>query len=178
MYITPEIRGLIGRKGPVRPAAEPLSRDQLRRFNQAAMEPQIPTPADAPPEKPEMPETAETAETAPPLWPLHAFVRGEGEPDPFDLLRQDPELDGTYGAGETGLPPVDLPLARILNGGVSAEFFAQAEVGDVVHAQSEYTDIAERQGRSGPMVIVAITTTYSNQHGRLLCRVTNSFIRR
>jgi hypothetical protein len=169
MYITPEIRSLIGRKGPVRQAAEPLSHDQLRRFNQAAMEPEIPSPADA---------TGDPAGTAPPLWPLHAFVRGADEPDPFDVLRQDPELDGTHGAGETGLPPVDLPLTRILNGGVSAEFFAQAEVGDVVHAQSEYTDIAEREGRSGPMVIVAITTTYTNQQGRLLCRVTNSFIRR
>jgi len=59
------------------------------------MEPEIPSPADAPPEKPE---------TAPPLWPLHAFVRGDDEPDPFDVLRQDPELDGTYGAGETGSP--------------------------------------------------------------------------
>jgi hypothetical protein len=169
MYITPEIRSLVGRKGPVRPAAGPLSHDQLRRFNQAAMEPEIPSPADAP---------GDPAGTAPPLWPLHAFVRGDGEPDPFDVLRQDPELDGTHGAGETGLPPVDLPLTRILNGGVSAEFFAQAEVGDVVHAQSEYADITERAGRSGPMVIVAITTTYTNQHGRLLCRVTNSFIRR
>jgi hypothetical protein len=169
MYITPEIRSLIGRKGPVRAAAEPLSHDQLRRFNQAAMEPEILIPAGAP---------RDPAGTAPPLWPLHAFVRGDDEPDPFDVLRQDPELDGTYGAGETGLPPVDLPLARILNGGVSAEFFAQAEIGDVVYAQSEYTDIAEREGRSGPMVIVAITTTYTNQRGRLLCRVTNSFIRR
>jgi hypothetical protein len=161
MYITPDIRSLIGRKGPVRSAAEPLSHDQLRRFNQAAMEPDI-----------------QTVETAPPLWPLHAFVRGADEPDPFDVLRHDPELDGTHGAGETGLPPVDLPLARILNGGVAAEFFAQAEVGDVIRAQSEYADIAERAGRSGPMVIVAIATTYTNQHGRLLCRVTNSFIRR
>jgi hypothetical protein len=169
MYVTPEIRSLVGRKGPVRPAAEPLSHDQLRRFNQAAMEPEIPIPADAPPDP---------TETAPPLWPLHAFVRGAGGPDPFDALRDDPELDGTYGAGETGLPPVDLPLARILNGGVSAEFFAQAEVGDVIHAQSEYTDITEREGRSGPMVIVVISTTYTNQHGRLLCRVGNSFIRR
>jgi hypothetical protein len=169
MYITPEIRSLIGRKGPVRPAAEPLSHDQLRRFNQAAMEPDIPSPAGGPPDP---------AETAPPLWPLHAFVRGDGEPDPFDVLRQDPELDGTHGAGETGLPPVDLPLPRVLNGGVSAEFFAQAQVGDVVHAQSEYADITEREGRSGPMVIVAIATTYTDQHGRLLCRVTNSFIRR
>lgn len=169
MYITQEIRALIGRKGPVRAAAEPLSHDRLRRFNQAAMEPEIPSPAGEP---------HGPAETAPPLWPLHAFVRGADEPDPFDVLLADPELDGTYGAGETGLPPVDVPLARILNGGVSAEFFAQAEVGDVVQAQSEYADIAEREGRSGPMVIVTIGTTYTNQHGRLLCRVTNSFIRR
>jgi hypothetical protein len=168
MYITPEIRSLIGRKGPVRSAAEPLSHDQLRRFNQAAMEPEIPSPAGGP----------DSAETAPPLWPLHAFVRGADEPDPFDVLLADPELDGTHGAGETGLPPVDIPLTRVLNGGVSAEFFSPAEVGDVVQAQSEYADIAEREGRSGPMVIVAIRTTYANQHGRLLCRVTNSFIRR
>jgi hypothetical protein len=169
MYTTPEIRSLIGRKGPVRSAAGPLNHDLLRRFNQAAMEPEIPSPAGEP---------RGAAETAPPLWPLHAFVRGVDEPDPFDVLLTDPELDGTYGAGETGLPPVDIPLHRILNGGVSAEFFAQAEVGDVVQAQSEYTDIAEREGRSGPMVIVAIRTTFTNQHGRLLCRVTNSFIRR
>lgn len=170
MYITPEIRGLIGRKGPVRSAVEPLSHDRLRRFNQAAMEPEIPSPTGGQPQRRD--------EVAPPLWPVHAFVRRVDEPDPFDVLQADPELDGTYGAGDTGLPPVDLPLARILNGGVSAEFFAQAKVGDVVHAQSEYVDIAERQGRSGPLVIVTIRTTYSNQHGRLLCRVTNSFIRR
>lgn len=171
MYITPEIQDLIGRKGPVRSAVEPLCYDRLRRFNQAAMEPEIPSPPD---EEPALGH--ETA--APPLWPLHAFVRLVDEPDPFDVLAEDTDLDGTYGAGETGLPPIDLPLTRILNGGVSAEFFSQAKLGDIVEAQSEYVDITERQGRSGPMVIVAIRTTYTAQTGRLLCRVTNSFIRR
>jgi hypothetical protein len=153
LYITPEIHSLIGRKGPVRSAVEPLSYDRLRQFNHAAMEPDIPSPPDEPPYR--------RGEVAPPLWPLHAFVRLADEPDPFDVLTDDPELDGTYGAGETGLPPVDLPLKRILNGGVSAEFFSQAVLGDIVEAQSEYVDITERQGRSGPMVIVAIRTTYS-----------------
>lgn len=170
MYVTAEIRGLIGRKGPVRSSVEPLSRDRLRRFNQAAMEPFIPSPDGGQPYRHD--------EVVPPLWPLHAFVRLVDAPDPLDVLLKDPELDGTYGAGDTGLPPVDIPLKRILNGGVSAEFFAQPEVGDVVHAQSEYADISERAGRSGPMVIVAIRTTYTNQHGRLLCHVTNSIIRR
>jgi len=170
VYVTDEIRALIGQKGPVRSAGEPLSHDRLRRFNQAAMEPDIPSPPGGQPFRRD--------ELAPPLWPLHAFVRLVDAPDPFDVLVEDPELDGTYGAGETGLPPVDIPLNRILNGGVSAEFFAQPEVGDVVHAQSEYVDISERAGRSGPMVIVAIRTSYTTQHGRLLCRVTNSFIRR
>ena len=170
MYITPEIQSLIGRKGPRRTAVEPLSRDRLRRFNHAAMEPEIPSPPNG--------QALRADEVAPPLWPLHAFVRGVDEPDPFDVLVDDPELDGTYGAGETGLPPIELPLKRILNGGVSAEFFDQAKLGDIVEAQSEYVDITERQGRSGPMVIVSIRTTYTTQTGRLLCRVTNSFIRR
>ncbi|OLT12744.1 hypothetical protein BJF78_23650 [Pseudonocardia sp. CNS-139] len=168
--LTPEITALIGRKGPVRSAGEPLSRDRLRRFNHAAMEPVVPVPEGTPP----FPRD----DVAPPLWPLHAFVRQPHEPDPFDALTGDPDLDGTYGAGETGLPPIDIPLRRILNGGVSAEFFAPPRVGDVVHAQSEYADIVERQGRSGPMVVVSIRTTYTDQNGRLLCRVTNAFIRR
>jgi hypothetical protein len=170
MYVTPEIRELIGTKGPIRSSVLPLSSDRLRRFNQAAMEPAIP----APPGRSPFP----VDDTAPPLWPLHAFVRLPGEPDPFDVLTDNPESDGTYGAGETGLPPVEVPLVRILNGGVSAEFFALAEVGDVVHAQSEYLDISEREGRSGPMVIISLRTTYTNQNGKPLCRVTNAFIRR
>ena len=169
-YLTPEITALVGRKGPIRSAVEPLSRDQLRRFNHAAMEPVVPVPDGTPP----LPRD----EVAPPLWPLHAFVRLPDEPDPFDAFAEDPELDGTYGAGETGLPPIDIPLSRILNGGVSAEFFAQPRIGDVIQAQSEYADIVERQGRSGPMVVVSIRTTYTDQNGRLLCRVTNAFIRR
>jgi len=170
MYVTPEIRELIGHKGPVRSSVLPLDSERLRRFNQAAMEPTIPSPEAA------APVPAEQA--APPLWPLHAFVRLPGEPDSFDALRDDPDLDGTLGAGETGLPALDLPLVRILNGGVSAEFFALAELGDVVEAQSEYVDITEREGRSGPMVITSIRTTYTSQQGKLLCRVTNAFIRR
>jgi hypothetical protein len=170
MYVTPEIQKLIGMKGPVRSSVLPLSDDRLRRFNQAAMEPFIPAPDGQPP--------FPADDMAPPLWPLHAFVRLPGEPDPLDVLRGNPESDGTYGAGESGLPPVEVPLVRILNGGVSAEFFALAEVGDIVHAQSEYLDITEREGRSGPLVITSLRTTYTNQNGKALCRVTNAFIRR
>jgi N-terminal half of MaoC dehydratase len=170
VYITPEIRDLIGRKGPVRTSGLPLCFDRLRRFNHAAMEPDIPSP---PYEQP-----YRRNEVAPPLWPLHAFVRLPDEVDPLDVLADDPELDGLFGAGETGLPPIDLPLTRILNGGISAEFFSQAELGDIVEAQSEYVDITEREGRSGPMVIVGIRTTYNTSKGRLLCRVTNHLIRR
>jgi hypothetical protein len=170
VYLTPEITALIGRKGPVRTSGLPLEADRLRRFNQAVMEPPIPN------------RTGEAEydafSTASPLWPLHAFVRRPGESDPFDQLRDDPDLDGTQGAGETGLPPVEVPLVRILNGAVSAEFYAQAKLGDIVHAQSEYLDITEREGRSGTMVIIATRTSFTDQDGKLLCRVTNSIIRR
>jgi hypothetical protein len=169
-YLTPEIAALVGTVGPVRSSMLRLDADRLRRFTQAAMEPAIPAPSGTAERDPYV--------TASPLWPLHAFVRLPGEPDPLDVLREAPDLDGTYGAGENGLPALDLPLTRVLNGGVSAEFFGEAKVGDVVAAQSEYLSITEREGRSGVMIIVDTRTTYTDQDGNLLCRVTNSFIRR
>ena len=67
-----------------------------------------------------------------------------------------------------GLPPIDVPLKRILNGGTEAEFFRLAKLGDVVSAQSRYTDISEREGRSGPMVLLKVETTYTNQDDETL----------
>ena len=56
--------------------AWPLDADRLRRFNQAVMEPDIPSrPGE---------DAYDSFTTAAPLWPLHAFVRRPGEPDPFD----------------------------------------------------------------------------------------------
>jgi len=174
-YVTDEIRALIGLKGPVQTATEPLTQDALRRFVQAVME-DDPSHWD---EDEAHRRYGAGGAVAPPLYPMHAFRRPAGTPDPLDLLRDDPDWDGaTTGSGIGGLPPVDLPLERILNGGVEAEFFALARVGDVISAQAEYLDITEREGRSGPMVMIKVRTTYTNQNGQILTRITLTVIRR
>ncbi len=170
--ITDEIRALVGTEGPLRVAPGPLGADTLRRFAQAAMEVD-PIHWDA--------EAARARGyegiVAPPLFPLHAFPRAPGTADPLDALAGDPDWDGIE-LVEDGLPPVDVPLPRLLNGGVAAEVFGLARVGDVLSARSRYAGISEREGSSGPMVLVVVETDYRDQDARLLLRTRTTMIAR
>lgn len=124
---------------------------------------------------------------APPLYVLHASRRPPGTDDPFDLFNDDGDLDGSdsafvaAGAAEThgsGLPAVDIPLVRRLNGGVEAEFFALAEHGDQIESVAEYVELKRREGKHGPLVFVTTETNYTNQNRRPLATVRTTSIRR
>lgn len=171
--ITDHARSLIGTRGPVMSAPHPLDHSTLRRFVQAVMEPN-PLHYDE--------QTAREAGfddlVAPPLWPAHALVRPAGTQDPLDQLQDNPDWDGAAGSIFGGLPPLDLKADRILNGGTEAEFYRFAEVGDSISAQSEYVDITEREGRSGPMAFVQVRTVYTRQGGEPLASVTMTLIHR
>lgn len=170
--LTAAVRRLIDVQGPVLTAPAPLSPDTLRRFCQATME-SSPIHFD---------ETAARAAgysgiVAPPLYPLHAFPRRAGTPDPFDRLASDPDWDGTE-LVEDGLPPLELPLDRLLNGGIKAEIYGLACLGDTIACQSRYADIHERVGRSGAMVFVVVETSYRTTAGRPLLKVRTTMIAR
>jgi acyl dehydratase len=167
-----EARALVGVEGPVRHAPEALGADALRRFVHAAMETD-PIHWDAAAAR----ERGFDGVVAPPLYPMHAFPRGPGTPDPLDALLADPDWDGIE-LVEDGLPSIDVPLPRLLNGGVAAEVFGLARVGDRLSAQSRYTDVSERNGSSGPMVFVVVETDYRNQDGALLLRTRTTMIAR
>lgn len=169
-YLTDEVKAMIGVEGPVS-VSLPLDPDRLRRFVHAAMETN-PVHWDE--------QAAEASRygglVTTPLWPIHAHVRTPGESDPFDLLLEEPDWDGAPVTSPGGLPPLPIPLERLLNGGTDAQFFALAKVGDVITSRSHYSDIVEREGRSGPMVIARIETTHRNQHDELLAVVTMTLI--
>lgn len=171
--VTDHARSLIGTRGPVLQAPHPLDASTLRRFVQATMEPNL-IHRDI--------DSAQDAGfdtlVAPPLWPAHALALALNSPDPLDHLSTDPNWDGAAGSIFGGLPPLDLKANRILNGGTEAEFFRFAKIGDTVSAQSEYVDITEREGRSGPMAIVRVRTTYTQQDGERLTSATMSLIHR
>jgi acyl dehydratase len=173
-FVTDEIRALIGVPGPRFEALAPLGADELRRFVQAVMEPD-PVHWDEEAAR----ASRYAAVVAPPLYVIHAARRAAGTPDPLDRFAAEPAWDGLdVGAGFGGLPLIDVPLTRVLNGGTEAEFFRLPALGTRISAQSRYIDIADREGRSGPMVIAQIETMYTDEDGARLARVVNTVIMR
>lgn len=174
-YVTEEMLDLVGVPSRVVTADAPLTEDALRRFVQAAM---LEDPI-------HWDDSAARARgfggiVAMPLFPMHAFPRRSGTPDPLDRLQEDPDWDGADRAtGATAtLPPLDLPLRRMLNGGSESEIFQLARIGDVISAQSRYLSITEREGRSGPMVVTVMETRYTNQDGAVLMRSRQTMVLR
>lgn len=169
--LTDEVRDLVGVQGPVRFMPYPLSHDEIRRFSQAAME------LDPIHWSPEAARGRGYDDiVAPPLYPLHAMRRDPGTNDPLDQAYAHPEWDGIE-LVEDGLPAINLPLERLLNGGVSATVFDLAKPGDVISAQAKYSSISERMGRTGPMVFVVVETNYRATDQVLLRTLTTMIAR-
>jgi acyl dehydratase len=167
-FITEEVRALIGAESDPLTCPWPLERDTLRRFVQAVMESNPIHWSD------EVAAQTRYGElVAVPLFPAHVHQRPTGTVDPFDIFDSSPADDGTFdAAGWSGLPPVNVPLRRVVNGGTEAEFFQLAKIGDIITSRSSYADIRERVGKSGPMIIIKVRTTYTNQFGDLLAIIT------
>ncbi|MFA7250004.1 MAG: MaoC family dehydratase N-terminal domain-containing protein [Dehalococcoidia bacterium] len=179
--LTDEHRALIGVEAQPVTSPEPLERGAMRRFVQAIMD-NDPVYWDEEYAR----QTRYGGVVVPPLAVTSVSRRRPGTPDPLDHFKVDPDWDGASPpAGRAqerpagSLPPVLTPtLPRLLNGGVSAEFFAYGRPGDYITARQKYADITERTGRDGPMVIVVTETTYTNQDALLLCKVRQTLIRR
>ncbi len=173
-YITPEIKGLIGREGEPQISGEPVERSEVRRFAQAVMDDDPIFWNDT-----YAKNTRYGAVVAPPLFPLFAHRRSPGSPDPLATAATDPDFDGFVGLLTTGLPPVPLPmLPRLLNGGNEVEFYQLPKLGDRIMARAKYLDIYEKTGRSGTMVFIVVETRYTNQHDELLMISRLTLIRR
>ena len=73
--------------------------------------------------------------------------------------------------------PFDLPFTRLLDGGSDWEYFQPVRVGDHITAKSEITDLQERAGRMGLMIIMTNLITYVNQLQEVVATQTNTSIR-
>ncbi len=68
-------------------------------------------------------------------------------------------------------------LKRVLNGGTDYEYFADVCSGDVLTGTMKISDIAEREGRLGQMLVVSTETTYKDRAGKTVCIMRGGFIR-
>jgi acyl dehydratase len=67
---------------------------------------------------------------------------------------------------------------RILDGGISYDFFLPVRAGDVLVASPKVTGLSEKEGKSGSMIICNFETTYINQNGDLVAKSYQTFIAR
>ena len=90
-------------------------------------------------------------------------------------------------AASTGLPQIvaDLQAAlaragypRILDGGISYDFFLPVRPGDVLVVSPVVKAVTVKEGKSGTMMICDLETTYVNQNGDLVTRAYQTFIAR
>src|SRR3990170_6877754 len=72
---------------------------------------------------------------------------------------------------------LDVPLKRILNGGTDVEYFADVCAGDVLTATSKLTDLSEREGRMGLMLIVQTETAFKDRQGQTVAIMRGTAIR-
>ena len=154
-----------GMQGEPQTAAMPLERDTLRRFVQAIMD-QDPAYYD----EAYAAKTKFDGLTAPPLYPVHAFRLPADVPDPLAVVARDPSADGTAGimGVSFGLPVIESPYRRLLNGGNEIEFYRSLRVGERVVAQPKYADVTLKEGKSGHMLLVTVETRFTNEAGEPL----------
>lgn len=171
-YITDEIKALIGRESDREEATHPVETSEVRRFHHATMD-----PARRYWDEGWASHSRYGSVVAPPAFPVHAFRRAADAPDPL-AADAEPDFGGMSKQLRPGLPIVDVPLDRMLNGGYEYELFRYARIGEKIFRRSRYRDIYQREGKSGPMVFILVEETYTTDAGELLLRTTNTIILR
>ena len=155
--------------------SEPIESDMVRRFTQAIMD-NDPVYYDR--------EIAAASKfgavVAPPLFPLFVLRRRPGTPDPLQSVIDDPNSDGTADAGAVlaGLPRVETPLKRRLNGGSEIEIYRCARLGERVIATPNYRSITAKQSKQGPMLVIVTETRFTTEAGDLLVVSRQASLRR
>ena len=73
--------------------------------------------------------------------------------------------------------PFDIPFNNALDVGSDWEYFEPVRPGDLITAVSRITDMQERSGRMGVMIITSTVTTYTNQFEQVVATQTTTGIR-
>lgn len=96
-----------------------------------------------------------------------------GPARPLTDLRE----DGLYRGAESARR-VTLNVRRVMAGGDGWEFLAPVYAGDTITSETRLKTLEEKEGSSGPFVLQSNETTYTNQHGEVVARVTGRSIAR
>lgn len=96
------------------------------------------------------------------------YLNGDEAPPMFvaGLSREVAPLDelGPDGLARASLVP-ELPLKRVMAGGVEFDFHRTVHPGDVLVFERSLSSLTEKQGRTGPLIFVTYTIACRTQAG-------------
>jgi len=99
---------------------------------------------------------------------LEKYLTGYEAPPMFvaGLSREVVPLDdlGPDGLAQASLVP-DLPLKRVMAGGVEFDFHRTVHPGDVLVFERSLSSLTEKQGRTGPLIFVTYTINCRTEAG-------------
>ena len=72
---------------------------------------------------------------------------------------------------------LNVPFTRILNGGTDIEYLGDVCAGDILTATSKLSNLEEREGRLGPMLIVTTETAFKDRSGKVVAVMRGTAIR-
>jgi len=104
--------------------------------------------------------------TAPPGffgWPLKPVKATTGHPDIVLELQE--------ALARAGFP-------RILDGGITYDFYLPVRAGDILIASVMIQDVSEKEGKSGRMMVCQFETSYLNKNADLVAKSRQTFIAR
>jgi hypothetical protein len=122
-------------------------------------------------------------------FPVHMFRRTLDEADPLDAVTDKDfdgrsqvltgrDFEGVSRVLRPGLPGVETPLTRLLNGGYEYQFHRRALIGERVYRTSSYRDFALRSGSTGPSILVRVEDAYfTADHDPLLSAIGTMILR-
>ena len=71
---------------------------------------------------------------------------------------------------------LDIPYPEVLDGGSKWEFFQPVRTGDLITVTSKVTDLKERKGRLGPMLIVVRENSFRDSDGTIVGTELSTYI--
>ncbi|MBI4339195.1 MAG: MaoC family dehydratase N-terminal domain-containing protein [Chloroflexi bacterium] len=166
VYVTPEVKAQIGQGGPPASWPEPLDRMSLRRYV-LATDDENPLYRDE--------EYARRSKygglIAPPFF-VAAY------PIAFAQIIEEWQHEHPEELRPGGAPAVRIEgLRRGVNAGSEIEWYRPFCLGDTLTWKARISDIVQRTGRSGPMVVSTTETEFRNQRGELVAIMRGSGIR-
>ena len=70
--------------------------------------------------------------------------------------------------------PIDIPSALALDAGSKWEYYQPIKPGDTITVVQKVTEVTEKQGRHGPMILATVEIIYTNQFGELVIKQLSS----